>query len=313
MHCVATAETLMATPEGGVIEPGLDALLDAQSGPVTLMLHGFKYCPFHVPSARDPVLRDPRQLIYADVPASDCVRVASWPRLLDRAGPTIGISWPGMHAGSGDWAALRGFAEVYDRAGLVARQVARLADMIAARDPSRRIDFVGHSLGGRVALAALPHLMRAEPGRVLLWGAAERAEVARRHAAEAPGRTGIVNVRARTNARFDTMFEMCAPGRGPALGRSEPVAGLVDLTLDDPVTEAALAQRGITLARAPRGKCHWSFYTRKGTGALYREILDRPGIWTDERIAALAQVETPPSRLPAMLAALFPANRMRGA
>jgi len=314
MQCVATPEHLAANAAGAALNPALDSLLTRESGPVTLMLHGFKYCPFHTPSAQDPDLRDPHRLIYSDSPETTCDRVASWPALLNRPGPTLGIAWPAMHDGRGSLAAMRGFGQVYERARQIARQVARLADRIAILDPTRRIDLIGHSLGGRIALAALPLMQHAEPSRVLLWGAAERANVAATQIANASARTVIVNVRAHSNARFDSMFEWVAPGVGPALGAVGQIDGISSLTLDDPVTEKALASRGLPLDTAPRGKCHWSFYTRAGTGPLYAALLDQPGIWTANRIAGLSRIEgvTPPS-LVATLSALLPANLMRGA
>lgn len=314
MQCVATQTHLAADAAGAPIEPALNRVLDRDSGPVTLMLHGFRYCPLHQPNANDPTVRDPHRLIYAQRPETDCTRTISWPQLLQRSGPTLGIAWPAMYQGNGTLAVMRGFPAVYERAGLVARQVARLADRITELDPTRRIDIIGHSLGARVALSALTHMKTAEPGQVLLWGAAERANVAQQLIAQAPSATSITNVRTRTNARYDAMFEWAAPGRGPALGSARPIEGVRTLTLDDPITEHALAQRGHTLGPAPRGKCHWSFYTRAGTGPLYSELLDRPGIWTAERVAALAQPQQRQSSgWMTTLSSYLPVNRMRGA
>jgi len=318
MQCVATPEHLTADAAGAPLEPALDRLLNRQAGPVTLLLHGYKYCPFHQPSAADPTLRDPHRLIYAETPETTCDRIISWPGMLDRAGPTLGIGWPGMHTGHGTLNSIRGFAEVYARADSIARQVARLADRIATLDPDRRIDLIGHSLGGRIALASLPHMKLVEPGRILLWGAAERATIARMHIERGTGRTEIINIRARTNAPFDRMFEWAAPGQGPALGAAGPVDGVATLTLDDPRTEQALQARGLPLGATSRGRCHWSFYTRPGTGPLYAALLDQPGIWTADRIAALSDEPVPAQQtarnaVVSTLSALLPTNRMRGA
>ncbi|WP_316012849.1 hypothetical protein [Roseobacter sp. HKCCA0434] len=304
---MATAEHLVADVAGAPFEAGLDRVL-ARPGPVTLMLHGFRYCPFHVPSPDDPELRDPHRLIYADRSEARCDRGASWPALLNRAGPVIGIGWPAMYDGTGGMAALRGFGAVYARAGEVGRQVARLADRIAAVDPGRRIDVVAHSLGARVALAALPHMRLAEPRRILLWGAAERLRPALKALDAASDRTLVVNMRARANRRFDLAFDWRAPGRSAPLGGGLAHRRSVDLLLDDPVVEERLVALGLPLGPRPAGACHWSFYTRDGIGALHADLLDRPGIWRQDRIAALAA--TPGWRWPALS---LPGRRPLGA
>ena len=91
--------------------------------------------------------------------------------------------------------------------------------------PGRPVDVLAHSLGARVALAALPHLAQA-PGRMILLGAAEfergRTGVP---AARAPraGRRSTTSPRGRTTSTT-SMFETFAPrrdrgeraiGRGP--------------------------------------------------------------------------------------------------
>jgi hypothetical protein len=128
----------------------------------------------------------------------------------------------------------------------------------------------------------------------------------------------VLNIRARTNAPFDRMFEWAAPGQGPALGAAGPVDGVATLTLDDPRTEQALQARGLPLGATSRGRCHWSFYTRPGTGPLYAALLDQPGIWTADRIAALSDEPAPAQQtsrnaVVSTLSALLPTNRMRGA
>ncbi|QPH52990.1 alpha/beta fold hydrolase [Pontivivens ytuae] len=305
---------MSADRTGTPVDPALAELLE-RPGPVTILLHGFKFCPLHEPSAGDPALRDPHRLVYAAEPEVRCGRMVSWPGMLERNGPVIGVGWPAMHRGRGTWGAIAGFAEVYERAGAVARQVARLMDRIAALDPHRRIDLVGHSLGGRVALAALPHLMRAEPRRVLLWGAAERQTVADAAVAEAPARTEIVSVTARSNARYDAMFECFAPGAGRSMGRGLDRPGLATLQLDDPVTEASLSVRGLPLDAWPQRHCHWSFYRRGGTGALYADLLDRPEFWSLERIRdlAIADESDAQSGLWQSVAAFFPMQGPRRA
>ena len=65
-----------------------------------------------------------------------------------------------------------GFAIVYDRAQEFGEHLAALVRSVQRLAPGRPVDLLAHSLGARVALAALPHLAEA-PGRVILLGAAE--------------------------------------------------------------------------------------------------------------------------------------------
>ena len=88
--------------------------------------------------------------------------------------------------------------------------------------PGRPVDLIAHSLGARVALAALPHL-EAAPGRVILLGAAEYDARAREalDALISPSPPQVYNVTARANDPYDFAFEAFAPAPRPrASGRS---------------------------------------------------------------------------------------------
>ena len=156
--------------------------------------------------------------------------------------------------------------------------------LVQALAPGRPLDVFAHSLGARVALAALPHLDRA-PERMILLGAAElapRAEafVAARRAAEPPA---IYNVTARTNDLYDLAFECFVPRRGR--GERAVGAGLADLScwldlqLDRPEVTAWANAQGVALSPETARCCHWSFYTRAGALALYQAILRRRPGW----------------------------------
>ena len=78
-----------------------------------------------------------------------------------------------------------GFARVYDRAAAYGAQLAELVALLQRLAPGRPVDLMAHSLGARVALAALPEL-DAAPGRVILLGAAEFGARAPEFLAAAP-------------------------------------------------------------------------------------------------------------------------------
>ena len=163
------------------------------------------------------------------MPARDCPRIRSWPSGLgfaDDAGESglaVGFAWPASRPHLPCLLARRrtGFAVVYDRAGRFGTRLAALVALIQRLAPGRPVDLLAHSLGARVALAALPHL-EAAPGRVILLGAAEFDARAREalDALTCPA-PQIYNVTARANDPYDFAFETFAPRRG----RSERAVG----------------------------------------------------------------------------------------
>lgn len=271
---------------GGDLVAGLGAALGrvAAGAPVVVLVHGWKFHP-RIAAA------DPHRSLYAFRPGRNR-RIRSWPEGLGIAdddgetGLAIGFGWPASapHVESLVSRGRTGFATVYDRAGATGTALAALVALVQALAPGRPVDVFAHSLGARVALAALPHLDRA-PERMILLGAAELAVRARgflaaRRAAEPPA---IYNVTARTNDIYDLAFECFVPGRRPgerALGAG--LAGLpswLDLQLDSfDVTEWANGQ-GIALSPETARCCHWGFYTRQGALALYQAILRRRPGW----------------------------------
>lgn len=291
---ISATESGLVAAAGGDLAAGLGAALARvpADAPVVVLVHGWKFDPA-LPAA------DPHRSLYAFRPVAGR-RIRSWPDGLGisdddgESGLAIGFGWPAHvpHLDSLVASGRTGFATVYDRAGQAGAALAVVVALVQALAPGRQVDVLAHSLGARVALAALPHLDRA-PERMILLGAAElgpraAAFLADRRAAEPPE---IYNVTARTNDLYDLAFECFVPRRprgGRALGAGLP--GLpfwLDLQLDRPdVTEWAQAQ-GIALSPATHRCCHWSFYTRSGAFALYEAILRRRPGWD---LASLARL-----------------------
>ncbi|MFN3614522.1 MAG: alpha/beta hydrolase [Rubrimonas sp.] len=290
--------------------PGLAA-------PTVLMIHGFRYDP-------EAACADPHATLFRDGPTPPTLdgrgRARSWPHGL---GFTGGGADHALCLGFG-WRAREGMATGYLRGGAngfaIACRAARdagetLADALWRLAPALQgpVDVMAHSLGARVALEALRRTAdrargTAAPvrfGRMILMGpaafAAEaRAALAACDAARMPT-PEVYCLSARGNARFDLLFEMLGPwGMGPSLGRAglgERRARWLDLAFDHPALERWAADRGVAMAPARRGPCHWSFYTRPGAMALHRAILTRaPGFGVEEMRASGAPERLPASR-----------------
>ncbi|WP_111428632.1 alpha/beta hydrolase [Rhodobacteraceae bacterium DSL-40] len=254
--------------------------------PIVILIHGYRFDP-HDRAA------DPHRHIFAFREAAQARRARSWPRGLgftrhaDAAGLCIGFGWPAQipHLGSLMARGRTGFAQVYSDARGYGAQLAHLMRLLARHAPGRRVDIVAHSLGARVALAALPALEHA-PGRMILLGAAEfdGAALAFLSALRTEARPEIYNVTARSNDAYDALFETFAPRRGPhdralGLGLGRRVPDWLDIQLDRADVTAWVNDRGIPLTPAQTRLCHWSFYTRSGAFGVYRAILGRKPGW----------------------------------
>lgn len=246
------------------IEQAMSGL--APRAPIVVMVHGFRYAPGagrHCPHGH----------ILSLTPRRDVPRAISWPRHLRLAGPSDGLAIAfGWNARGTIWAA-------QSRTPGSALALARLIALVRQVDPDRPVDIMAHSLGARVALAALPHLAEGAVGRVLLLSPADfrtHAEVA--VASPAGALAEIANIACRANAMFDFCVETLLAARfqtSVAQGLSRPARNWLDLVIDDPGTEQALARLGYPLRPAEVRICHWQPYLRPGLFALYRAILAR--------------------------------------
>ncbi|MEO0821520.1 MAG: hypothetical protein AAF074_13965 [Pseudomonadota bacterium] len=229
---------------------------------------------------------------------------AAWPRALGfgeaEAGLCIAFGWDGRRdpLRALGFSGRNAFSLVYEAAAQAGSALALILDRIAERRPDVTVDFLTHSLGARVALAAMGARPAARLGRAVLLGAADYAGVAER-VLEAQDRAGgstvVYHVLSRANDLYDGLFRLFAPRPERAGDRTLGEAGLlealpapararharrwIDLQLDQERLARLLASRGIILARAAERITHWHFYADEGAMAAWRAILERAPGW----------------------------------
>lgn len=268
----------------------------APGAPVCILVHGYRFTPH---GARP--CRDPHQRLYRTDPVAPSTArrppLADWPHALgfsegDAAdGLCIAFGWDGrrqrlrtlLTRGRSD------FALVFEGAATAGLALARLGAGVAAARPDLGISLLAHSLGARVALAA----MRARPDlpwtRAILLGAAEYAGTARALLAvqdRLGQRTEIVHALSRANDLYDGLFQVLAPRPGRAGDRPLGAAGLgiahprwLDLQLDHPDLGAWAARRGMAPLRPREVLSHWHFYGDPAAMALWRRMLRASRGW----------------------------------
>jgi hypothetical protein len=233
------------------------------SAPIVVMVHGWRYapgiatdCPHGSILSLDPPPRDRRAV--------------SWPRHLGLDGRSaLGIAL-GWNAKCDPWRA-------HLRAGWTGPALAEIARQVHG-ETGRSIQVIAHSMGARVALAALPELPPGLITRLILLAAAETRGKALAALETPAGRAvEVVNVTTRENDLFDACFEWgihlgLRTSVGQGLGVSRP--NWHDLWIDQPRSLRELAALGHPLADPPRRICHWSPYLRPGTIGLYRALIE---------------------------------------
>lgn len=232
--------------------------------PVVAMIHGYRFAPGlagHCPHGH---------ILSMNPPTGDR-KATSWPRHLGLTGDNglaIGLGWEARGSVQG----------AYRRAAAAGHALADLAALVRATDPTRQIDVIGHSLGARVALQALPHAQPGDFRRLLLLAAAETRRPARAAMNSPAGRCAeVVNVTTRENDLFDFALEwLVGLGLDTALGQGtgRHLPNWLDLQIDQPATLNVLAHFGHALPPPPARICHWSPYMRPGIFALYRALMD---------------------------------------
>ncbi|MCT4559615.1 MAG: DUF726 domain-containing protein [Pelagimonas sp.] len=229
-------------------------------GPVTIMIHGFKYQPGGDQNC-------PHHTIFSPRPNHDRPRVVSWPRhlgLRGQEGEGLGISF--------GWGARGSIWRAYDAAREAGEVLGRLLDQIHRIAPERPIHLIGHSLGARVALHAIKSASARTVRSAILLVGAEFSTTA--HRCLRGSGTQVLNVTSRENDLFDFMMEtlILAPKRGDRmLGHGVlDLPNVATLQLDDARTLKRLRDMGFPIAAPERRICHWSPYLRPGVFPLYR-------------------------------------------
>ncbi len=251
-------------PDVATLGAALDRL--APDAPVVILLHGYRFSPSTPP-------HDPHRHILSDTPDPGCWKAISWPRHLGLTGDqglAIGFGW---EARGTIWAAHR-------QAALAGDQLARLIATLRAIDPARPVHIFGHSLGARVAFAALHRLPRHAVQRVILLAAAVfRGEAAAALATPAGQTAQVFNVLGRENGVFDLLLCAALPHLGLTVGRGVMTASnWLDLPLDHGPSLSRLAGLGYPIPAPAARICHWSGYLRPGVWRLYRALLLTPGL-----------------------------------
>lgn len=260
-----------------------------RGAPVVVMVHGRGYRP------GDPD-NCPHRLLYADRDSDGRSRYVSWSRRLGLTGPQGG-RYPGLAVGFG-WDAAGSVWRAARGADRAAQGLARLVMLIRRARPDRPVDLIGHSLGARVILGAVPLLHAGALGRVILMAGADFIDHAEAALASSAGRTAeVINVISRENDLFDWLFETAlAPlGGARALGAGlGHLPNAVDVQIDGRAARRALARLGFRLAEPRLRVCHWSVYLRPGVFPFYRALIHRRETLPLARLRAALSV--PPDR-----------------
>jgi len=287
----------------------LNSVLDAAlaqlppGAPVVVMIHGFKFAPGVDGNC-------PHRHILSLTPDVGGVKAVSWPRHLgfgrDHGPEGLCIAF-GWNARGTIWQAWRQAAQ----AGVA------LADLLG-RIQARRagpVDMLAHSLGARVALAAMGALPAHSIGRAVLMMAAEYQSTAAQAMLSAAGRTAeVFNVTSRENDLFDALAEWAvrAPKRGDrtlGAGLGVQASNWIDIQFDCPEVRNALAGIGYRIPPPARRICHWSAYLRPGLFGLYRDLFrDRNALPLACLRSALPQTRAPRWTRLRPLALLMPAR-----
>lgn len=293
VNATRTGQVLSA--EGGT---GWAAALDAALGqvppgaPVTVLVHGYRFSWRRAGGTRETCAQS---LLYCADEIAPSARLrparADWPA---RLGFTETGRGEGLCIAFG-WDARRGrlrsllmrgandFSLVYRGAEGAGRGLAQVLGRVAALRPDLRPGLFTHSLGARVALAAVRCRPDLALGRVVMLAAAEYAGEARATLdaqRRAGGTAEFLNATSRANGLYDLLFAVFAPG--PArmgdrplgwTGLGAPHPRWRDLRLDCPRTLAWLDARSPAPIRRPPRFSHWHFYADPGAMTLWRAVV----------------------------------------
>ncbi|MEO0937243.1 MAG: alpha/beta hydrolase [Pseudomonadota bacterium] len=269
----------------------------AGTGPIIVMIHGYKYLPGH-----------PRHCPHVSIFKSGATHVQCWPRNLGFGG---GDPDEGLAIAFG-WDARGALWDVAARAVAAGEVLASAIRILSRAAPHRPVHIITHSMGSEVALSALHHLPRGAVARVLALTAASYRSRAEEALATDAGRTAeLLNITSGENDIFDAAFECLvrAPQRGDrALGTGLSARNAVTIQIDCHTTLGALSQLAGPIAAPSRRICHWSAYLRPGVLDFYQTAMRAP-----ERLPlATLQHMLPGARTPRFAHLLPLRSRARG-
>lgn len=259
-------------PEPGAnhapLNPDLVRALDTDSsGPIIVMVHGFKFCPGSAATC-------PHRHILSLSPRAGCWKALSWP-----CGLGFGAGAPDEGLGIAfGWPARGSIWRAYDRAEQAGEALARVIAAIRRIAPGRPIHALAHSLGARVVLTALRRLNAGDVDRVILLAGAEYGATASDALSCGAGRTAdVINITSRENDLFDFMMErlIAAPEPGDRMmSHTLPRRpNTLTVQMDHHGTLEALDRAGYVIAPPSARICHWSSYLRPGVFDFYRALL----------------------------------------
>lgn len=279
--------------------------------PIVVLVHGYRFTS--APRLRGDAPFCPQTCLYSTDPETPLQgawpRIANWPAGLGftaegrgTQGLCIAFGWDARRSALGS--ILRhgrhDFGEVFHAAEKAGNALSRLLRRIADRRPDLAPGFLTHSLGARVAIAAMAAAPELRLGRAVLLGAAEFTGTAEAMLAaqdRAGGSGEVYHVLSRANDLFDALFALLAPRAGTmperrslgvsGLGRRGEHRRWIDLQLDHEATARFLASRGMALQRLGEAVSHWHFYTDPGAMAAWQAILRAHPGWS---LAALREV-----------------------
>ncbi|SFL61051.1 alpha/beta fold hydrolase [Shimia aestuarii] len=266
---------------GQGLEPTLRRVL-ATPGPIAIMIHGFRFqpadpahCPHHhILSLKDTAHR----------------KALSWPRHLGFDSQGVGIAF--------GWTARGSLKQALKAALRASRALAALIATLHRLAPHRPVHLIAHSMGGFLALRALPHAPAGAVGRVILLNAAAFERDAIRALASPAGRRAeLFNISSRENAPYDYLFARLLRRRDRLLGRGLNAPNALTLRLDDRQTLDHLATLGFPIAPRRRMVCHWSTYLRPGVFPFYRSLIHEPARLPLAQLQTLCRLTSSPRRL----------------
>lgn len=249
------------------------------TGPVVVMLHGFKYDHTRTSTC-------PHSIIFGPGAHPDFPHLVQWPRHLGfgAGDPDEGLAIAfGWRARGNIWRAAR-------TARAAGRQLAQVIRTLKQIQPDRPLHIISHSMGSEVAFSALHHLHAGDVDRIIALSAASyRTDVKSAMTTPAGAAANLINVISRENDVFDFMYErlMRPPAPGDVvMGEGLDLPQAINIQLDCNDTLAHLAAIGAPIGAPQATFCHWSSYTRPGALRLYNAILRRPERFSLARLRA---------------------------